>query len=579
MKRHIVALLAEALEQLRREGTIPADADPEIQVERARDRAHGDYAANTAMVLAKAARKPPRELAEAIRNALPPSTEVAAVEVAGPGFLNFILTPAARLSVIRQAIEEGAAYGRGVAGSRGSVLVEFVSANPTGPLHVGHGRGAAFGDALANLLETAGWRVHREYYVNDAGRQMDILALSLWLRYLQAAGREAPFPEKGYRGEYLIRHAADLHSREPERFIRPAADLAGGLPTDDPEAYLDGLVARAREALGAEDYRAVQDFALEAILDDIRDDLEAFGVSFHSYYSERDLADRIEPAIQRLTGAGHTYEADGALWFRATAFGDDKDRVLRRENGVTTYFAADVAYHLDKVERGFDALIDVWGSDHHGYVPRLRAALEALGAEPSRLEVHLVQFAILYRGGEKLPMSTRAGEFVTLRELRDEVGKDAARFFYAMRRAEQHLDFDLDLAKSRSADNPVYYVQYAHARIHSVFRQMEERGLAHDPVRGMDHLHLLVTDHEQAVIDALGRFPEIVEAAAAAREPHQIAQYLRELAAAFHTYYKAVPFLVDEPELRDARLSLITALRHVVANGLAILGVYAPERM
>ena len=579
MKRHIVALLADALEQLKRDGKLPVDADPEIQVERARDRAHGDYAANTAMMLAKVARKPPRELAEAIRAALPPSPDVASVEVAGPGFLNFILTPAARLASIRRAVDEGADYGRGKPGSLGSALVEFVSANPTGPLHVGHGRGAAFGDALANLLEAAGWCVHREYYVNDAGRQMDILALSLWLRYLQAAGEMVPFPEKAYRGEYLIEHARELLSREPRRFIRPAADLADGLSADEPEAYLDALVGRARDALGADDYRAVLDFALDAILDDIRDDLEAFSVSFHNYFSERDLADRIEPAIQWLTDAGHTYKADGALWFRASAFGDDKDRVLRRENGVTTYFAADVAYHLDKLERGFDALVDVWGSDHHGYVPRLRAALTALGADPKRLEVHLVQFAILYRGGEKLPMSTRAGEFVTLRELRDEVGKDAARFFYAMRRAEQHLDFDLDLAKSQSADNPVYYVQYAHARIYSVFRQLGERGLTHDTAQGAENLHLLETEHEEAVIDLIGRYPEIVEGAAAAREPHQIAQYLRELAAAFHTYYKAVPFIVDHPALRDARLTLITALRRVVANGLAILGVSAPERM
>lgn len=585
MKHHVAALLAQALERLRQDGTLPADARPGVQVERARDRSHGDYAANTAMVLARQAGRKPRELAEAIVEALPASDHVASVEVAGPGFLNFRLTAEARLQALAEAVDQGPRWGRlEPEGARPQALIEYVSANPTGPLHVGHGRGAAFGDALANVLEAGGWSVTREYYVNDAGRQMDILAVSLWLRYLESAGErvDALFPAKGYLGAYIRDHAGALRRREPGRFLRDVAELGGRLPAQedvDPEAYLDTLVEQARAMLGEADYRAVQEFALDAILDDIRDDLDAFRVRFDRYFSERSLEAGVTEAIARLERAGHTYEADGALWFRASSFGDDKDRVLRRENGLTTYFAADIAYHLDKAERGADVLIDVWGADHHGYVARVRAALEALGIPRERLEVHLVQFAVLWRGGQKVPMSTRSGEFVTLRELRDEVGTDAARFFYAMRRAEQHLDFDLDLAKSESNDNPVYYVQYAHARIHSVMRQLTERGAAYDPQLGGAHLHRLEEEHEALVAECVGRFPEVVEIAANAREPHQIAQYLRELAAAFHTCYNAIPFLVDDDALRNARLVMVDAVRQTLANGLELLGVDAPERM
>lgn len=584
MKRHVASLLAQALAAMREAGELPADIElPQVQVERARDRAHGDYAANTAMVLAKPAGQKPRELAEAIRARLPASEAIAGVEVAGPGFLNFTLAAAARHEAVRAALREGPAFGRGDAGAGHRVHIEYVSANPTGPLHVGHGRGAAFGDALASLLETAGYDVHREYYVNDAGRQVDILAVSLWLRYLQAAGVAVPFPEKGYRGDYIATHARELLDADGHAHVHGADAVTAGLPADeaDPEAYLDALAARARSLLGEAAYRRVLDFALEAILGDIRAELAAFGIRFDRYFSERELADsgRIEGAVQRLTDAGYTYEAEGALWFRAAELGDDKDRVLRRDNGLTTYFAADVAYHLEKLERGFHTLVNVWGADHHGYVPRVKAALQALGVDAERLDVRLVQFAVLYRGGEKLPMSTRAGEFVTLRELRDEVGKDAARFFYVMRRSEQHMDFDLDLAKSESADNPVYYCQYAHARICSVFRQLAERGLACRDAPEEAALARLDTEHEAVLLDLIGRYPEVIEAAAVSREPHQVAQYLRELAGAFHTYYNAVPFIIDDQPLRDARLTLVRATQQVLANGLALLGVDAPQSM
>ncbi len=584
MKRHVASLLAQALAAMREAGELPADIElPQVQVERARDRAHGDYAANTAMVLAKPAGQKPRELAEAIRARLPASEAIAGVEVAGPGFLNFTLAAAARHEAVRAALREGPAFGRGDAGAGHRVHIEYVSANPTGPLHVGHGRGAAFGDALASLLETAGYDVHREYYVNDAGRQVDILAVSLWLRYLQAAGVAVPFPEKGYRGDYIATHARELLDADGHAHVHGADAVTAGLPADeaDPEAYLDALATRARSLLGEAAYRRVLDFALGAILGDIRAELAAFGIRFDRYFSERELADsgRIEGAVQRLTDAGYTYEAEGALWFRAAELGDDKDRVLRRDNGLTTYFAADVAYHLEKLERGFHTLVNVWGADHHGYVPRVKAALQALGVDAERLDVRLVQFAVLYRGGEKLPMSTRAGEFVTLRELRDEVGKDAARFFYVMRRSEQHMDFDLDLAKSESADNPVYYCQYAHARICSVFRQLAERGLACRDAPEEAALARLDTEHEAVLLDLIGRYPEVIEAAAVSREPHQVAQYLRELAGAFHTYYNAVPFIIDDQPLRDARLTLVRATQQVLANGLALLGVDAPQSM
>ena len=585
MKDHIQTLLSAALDRLREQGVVPAEADVPVQVERARDRRHGDFASNLAMRLAKPARRNPRELAQALVEALPASEWVAKVEIAGPGFINFTLAADAWPRVVSQVLEAGEAFGRSSIGAGRRVQVEFVSANPTGPLHVGHGRGAAYGAAVADLLAAAGFQVHREYYVNDAGRQMNILAVSVWLRYLERCGEAVPFPSNGYRGEYVRDIAARLYEAEGERLCRPVTEVFAGVPADAPEgdkeAHIDALIRRARELLGEDDYRAVFELGLRLILEDIREDLEAFGVVYEEWFSERSLvaSGAVERAVARLREAGHTYEKDGALWFRSTEFGDEKDRVLVRENGDPTYFASDIAYHLDKFERGFERIIDIWGADHHGYVPRVRAALQALGCDVSRFDVLLVQFAVLYRGGEKVQMSTRSGEFVTLRQLREEVGADAARFFYVMRRCEQHLDFDLDLAKSQSADNPVYYIQYAHARVCSVFRQAREKGLAWDRARGEAALGRLTEDHEKALLERLSRFPELVEAAALAHEPHQIAHYLRELANDFHTYYNAHPFLVDDADLRNARLCLIEATRQVIANGLGLLGVSAPESM
>jgi arginyl-tRNA synthetase len=586
MKSRLTDLVATAITELQQAGTLPAELDLPIQIERTRDSSHGDFACNIAMLLAKPAHAKPRDLAEQVVAALPSSKEVEKVEIAGPGFINFFLKKDAITAVIPAILEAGEAFGRSTIGNDKKIQVEFVSANPTGPLHVGHGRGAAYGAAVADLLAAAGFEVHREYYVNDAGRQMDILAASVWLRYLELCGEELPFPSNAYKGDYVWDIAAKLHRENAERFRHAWPVMQNSLPPDEPdggdkEAYIDAVIAQARNYLGEEDYRFVFDTGLNYILDDIRDDLMQFGIVYEEWYSERSLthSGAVTRAIERLRESGHAYEKGGALWFRSSDFGDEKDRVLVRDNGHSTYFASDIAYHMDKLERGFERVIDVWGADHHGYVPRVKAALTALGDNADKLDVLLVQFAILYRGGEKAQMSTRSGEFVTLRQLRKEVGSDAARFFYVMRKCEQHLDFDLDLAKSQSSDNPMYYIQYAHARVCSVFRQLSDKSLDYNQAQGLNSLSRLNEPHEQALITRLSRYPEVIEASALNHEPHQLAHYLRELANDFHTYYNAHQFLVEDVELRDARLTLISAVRQVIANGLALLGVSAPETM
>jgi arginyl-tRNA synthetase len=586
LKHHIEDLLRHALQGLQATGALPPDHGVAVTVDHARAKEHGDYATNLALLLAKPAHAKPREIAEKLVKALPASDKVAKVEIAGPGFINFFLNADAHTGIVSEILDRGADFGRGNAGRGQRVQVEFVSANPNGPLHVGHGRGAAYGATVANLLEAAGFNVQREYYVNDAGRQMDILAVSVWLRYLELCGEALPFPANGYKGEYVYDIGAAVHRKHDDGLRHPAKVILANLPPDEPQGgdkdkYVDALIGRAKELLGLKNYRDVFDTGLNIILADIRGDLEEFGVRYDHWYSERGLVDsgKVDAVIERLKQSGHVYEKEGALWFRSTDFGDEKDRVVVRENGVKTYFASDIAYHAEKLERGFERVIDVWGADHHGYVPRVKAALAAIGDDPDRLDVLLVQFAILYRGTERVQMSTRAGEFVTLRELRREVGNDAARFFYVMRKCEQHMDFDLDLAKSQSADNPVYYVQYAHARIHSVFRQMKEKGFTRDTARGFANLARLVEAHEQELLARLARYPEALEAAALAHEPHQLAHFLRELANDFHVYYNSHTFLVDDAELRDARINLIDATRQVLANGLALLGVSAPETM
>ncbi len=586
MKQQIKILLQQALDNLKQAGNLPADTDTAIQVERTRDPSHGDFASNLAMMLAKAARKKPRDIADDLITALPASDHVIKVEIAGPGFINFHLSPQAFQAVVPGILEAGEHYGRTNLGAGKRVQVEFVSANPTGPLHVGHGRGAAYGATVADLLEAMGFDVQREYYVNDAGRQMDILAASVWLRYLELAGEELPFPVNAYKGDYVWDVAAKLHRENGDRLRHAWAEVAAPLPADESdggnkEKYIDALIAQAKTLLGTDNYRFVFDTGLDYILADIRDDLSHFNVNYEKWFSERSLTESgaVNRAVERLEKSGHVYEKEGAKWFRSAGFGDEKDRVLVRNNGQTTYFASDIAYHMDKLKRGFEQVIDIWGADHHGYVPRVKAAIQALGDDPDKLDVLLVQFAVLYRGGKKMQMSTRSGQFVTLRQLRKEVGSDAARFFYVMRKCEQHMDFDLDLAKSRSNDNPLYYIQYAHARICSVFRQLEEKKLSYDQAGGLQQLARLTEKHEQALLSNLSRYPEVLEAAALNHAPHQLAHYLRELANDYHTYYNAHQFLVEDIDLREARLALIQSVKQVIANGLELLGVSAPESM
>ncbi len=586
MKQKIEELILQAVEKLKADGVLEQEISQTITVERTRDPQHGDFASNIALVLAKPAKSNPRQLAEKIIAALPQDGAVTKVELAGPGFINFFIDTQSQFQIIKQIHDQGRKFGLSQVGAGKKVQVEFVSANPTGPLHVGHGRGAAYGSVVADLLKAVGFDVHREYYVNDAGRQMDILATSIWLRYLEECGEVLPFPSNGYRGEYVRDIAWDIHKNANNEYRRPVELVLENIPPDEPfggdkELHIDALIARAKTLLGTSLYLDFFQIGLNNILDDIKADLHEFGVDYQQWFSERQLMDdgSVEKALERLRAGGYLYELDGATWFASSQLGDEKDRVVVRENGQYTYFASDIAYHHNKLERGFEQIIDIWGADHHGYIPRVRAAMQALGADESKLTVLLVQFATLYRGDEKVQMSTRSGEFVTLRQLRNEVGKDASRFFYVMRRSEQHMDFDLKLATSKSNENPVFYVQYAYARVCSVFRQLDEKGWERNLLLGMESLERLVEEHETALMSRLARYPELLERAALQHEPHQLIHYLRELAHEFHTYYNAHQFLVEDTGLRDARLNLIGAVKQVLANGLGLLGVNAPESM
>ncbi|MCH7820425.1 MAG: arginine--tRNA ligase [Proteobacteria bacterium] len=583
MKSLVAKLVTEALAELPELSAAVADLAVAGTVERTRDGRHGDFATNVAMRLAKPARKSPRDLAAIIVANLPSTDLIDKVETAGPGFINFYLSAAAFHAEIETILERNDSYGRSETRDRPRILLEFVSANPTGPLHVGHGRLAAYGATVGNLLEAAGYPVEREYYVNDAGRQMDILGLSVWLRWLESQGTSIPFPKAGYRGDYIRDIAAAIDTSGV--ITVDAGTLLADVPDDDPdgdkEAHIGALIAKAISVLGTDGFAKVRQQSLESIRSDIEDDLAEFGVTFDRWYSEQSLTttDRIDTALAVLEERGMLYVKDGATWFPATKFGDEKDRVVIRENGNKTYFASDIAYHFDKRERGFDHLINILGSDHHGYVARLKAGLEAMGYKADDLEVELIQFVTLYRGSEKLAMSTRSGEFVTLRHLREEIGNDAARFFYVMRSNDQPFDFDLELAKSESNDNPVHYVRYAHARIAKVFRILTEKGLSWDQKNGLSNLHLLTETHEKTLMTALTRYPEVIELAADNRAPQHLVHYLRDLASDLHSYYNAHRFIDDDAAMRDARLYLINATKIVIANGLAIIGVSAPESM
>ena len=554
IKTKTLEILNSTLKRCGERGLFQIPSGFEIQLEVPRVEAHGDFATNIALTLAKPNKCSPRDIAASFVEQLADGDGYfARVEIAGPGFINLVISFSAWFQILDEIHRLGHDYGRSHLGHGRSVQVEFVSANPTGPLHVGHGRGAAVGDALASILEATGHRVEREYYINDAGTQIETLGRSVFLRYQQLLGRQVDFPETCYQGDYIQARAREMQKIHGDSYLNVAEEEA--LPH-------------------------FSDYAGKRILDGIRDDLQEFGVNYDRWFSEKSLYENgaVDRVIETLKAAGHIYEKDGALWFRSTALGDEKDRVVVRANGMSTYFASDLAYHQDKYLRGLDLVIDLWGADHHGYMDRMYAGVMALGQEREALRLLLVQLVNLLRKGQQVAMSTRAGEFVTLRDVIAEVGRDAARFIFLTRRSDSPLDFDLELAKEKSADNPVYYVQYAHARISSIIRLVEEQKLALDEKEKLDFNRLNLPE-EIALIKQLSLYPEVVEYSARFLEPHRIPYYLTQLASAFHSYYKHHRIIQDDLALAQARFNLVQAIRVVISNGLGLLGVSAPEKM
>ena len=582
MKDQLQDLLNKCIQELISKGTLN-EMPSKIRIDHTKDNSHGDYATNIALMLSKQAKMSPVELAKIIIDQFEQKSFIKKIEIAGPGFINFFMSQETSSSIVNEIIDQAALYGSSEIGHGKKVLLEYVSANPTGPLHVGHGRGAAYGATVSNLLRNAGFIVDNEYYVNDAGRQMDILTVSIYLRYLSICGESLRFPDNGYQGQYIHDIAQVIYEASGQEFHLKSDLLFENVSKDgseggDKEIHIDQLIERAKSILG-DRFKAVFKVGIESILGGIKNDLAEFGVIFEKWFSEQSLIDSglSEACISKLKDSKNLYEKDGALWFKTTNYGDEKDRVVVRDNGNHTYFASDIAYHLEKLERGYDKIINVWGADHHGYIPRVKASIEALGHDPNKLEILLVQFANLYRGGSKVQMSTRSGSFVTLEDLRAEVGNDAARFFYILRKSEQHMDFDLDLAKSKTNENPVYYIQYAHARICSVFRQADEKEIELDV--SQTNLALLTEEIEKDLLRELSRFKSVLESSAIQYEPHQLAYYLRDLSNHFHSYYNACKFIVDDKNLTQARLALISATQQILKNGLSILGVGAPESM
>ena len=582
MKDQLQDLIKKCIQDLISKGIL-IEMPPNVRLDHTKDNSHGDYATNIALMLSKQAKMKPVDLAKIIVDQLEESSFINKIEIAGPGFINFFISDESSSSVVSEIIDQGALYGSSEIGQGKKVLLEYVSANPTGPLHVGHGRGAAYGATISNLLRAVGFKVDNEYYVNDAGRQMDILAVSIYLRYLSLCGENLRFPDNGYQGQYIKDIAQVIYDSSGEEFYKKLDLIFANVSKDgseggDKESHIDGLIENSKSILG-DSFRAIFQVGIESILGGIKSDLSEFGVVFEKWFSEQSLIDTglSESCISKLKESQKVYEKDGALWFKTTNYGDEKDRVVVRDNGNHTYFASDIAYHFDKFERGYDKIINVWGADHHGYISRVKASIDALGYSPDKLEILLVQFANLYRGGSKVQMSTRSGSFVTLEDLRKEVGNDAARFFYILRKSEQHMDFDLDLAKSKTNENPVYYIQYAHARICSVFRQANEKEMEVD--HSQANLSLLTEGIEKNIIKELSRYKSVLESSAIQYEPHQLAYYLKDLSTHFHSYYNACKFIVEDKHLTQARLSLIHATRQILINGLSILGVSAPESM
>lgn len=561
MKEELTALISQSLDTLVASNVLPANLTPQIKIDRTKDKSHGDLATNIALTLAKPAGKNPRELAQLICDSLPASTLIASTEIAGPGFINFFLSAASNHAVIAHILREGATFGTNSSGAGRKVQVEFVSANPTGPLHVGHGRGAAVGDSLCRLLAAAGWNVSSEFYYNDAGAQIDNLALSVQARCKGIEPGHEEWPADGYQGQYIVELA--------QAFLRGDTVAAS-----DREVTANG---------NRDDLDAIRAFAVAFLRREQDLDLKAFGVDFDVYFLESSLYKEgaVEAAVKTLEANGHCYEKDGAMWLRTTNFGDDKDRVMRKQDGGYTYFLPDVAYHLNKWQRGFERVINEQGADHHSTVTRVRAGLQALemGIPDGWPDYVLHQMVTVMRDGQEVKLSKRAGSYLTLRDLIEEVGRDATRYFLVARAPSSQLTFDIDLALSQSNDNPVFYIQYAHARACSVMSKLTEQGWDWHSDRALEHLDCLTEDSERALLRRLDQYPEVVAHASTNHEPHTVANYLRELAGDFHTWYNAHKMLVEEPAIRDARVALSQSVRQVIANGLGLLGVSAPESM
>lgn len=581
MKEKIQESLLKVLGDLYNNDEFNID-DYVINIQDNKEKEHGDLASNIALILAKPLKRAPKEIASEIKDNFLTDEEIIKVDVAGPGFINFYLSKKSHGLVLKEIHDKKERFGK-ITANKKKVLIEYVSSNPTGPLHVGHGRGAVFGSVLSSLLKEAGFEVDEEYYVNDFGRQMNILAASLWIRYAQIFNSEIKMIKNGYQGEYLISIAESLKKIQLDDLYTKDKDIEELLNQEvaDNEELTDRIVEAIKSKLG-DQFLDIKDFALKEILKLIKEDLLDFGVEHNKWFSESSLYEnkqnhnsKVDQAIKELKEKGFVYEKEGATWFKSTNFEDDKDRVLKRGNGEYTYFASDVAYHLDKYDRGYDRVINIWGSDHHGYLPRVKAAMEACDRNIDQLELVFIQFANLIRAGKKVTMSTRSGEFITLKELIEEVTAEAARFFYINRKADQHLDFDLDLAKDQSKDNPLYYIQYAHARICSVLRKsnVQEKEL------GLSEIDLLDSDKEIEIQKMLKQYPLLIERAALSSEPHLICYYLKDLASIFHSYYNTEKFIVEDLKLMRARLLLLTGVKQVIQNGLSILGISAPQEM
>ena len=585
MKNDLIRILKAALKEIGKENGIDF-SNKKVSIQENKEKAHGDYASNLAMVIAKDLSQSPKEVAEKITSLLPSEEWIEKVNIAGPGFINFYLKKDTHNEVLMRIEESAKSFGSNNSGNGERVLIEYVSSNPTGPLHVGHGRGAAFGSVLSELLRIVGYKVDEEYYVNDHGRQMNILTISTWLRYLQQNGQELEFSKKGYQGEYVEQLAKELLKEESTKYNlkENESDLQELLQSQETEEDLDNLIKWGKSFL-QENFEEIREFSLRAIMISIKEDLKLFGVNHNLWFNESSMyfnkvgLPDIDKSIKLLDDSGFLYEKEEALWFKSTEFGDDKDRVVKRANGDNTYFASDISYHLDKYDRGYKRIINVWGADHHGYLPRVSAAMEALGKNQDTLEVVFIQFANLLRNGEKVSMSTRGGEFIPLMELIEEVSSEAARFFYINRKADQHLDFDLDLAKSQTKDNPLYYIQYAHARICGVFETLKKEGRKLNQDLGLDNLDLLNLDKEIEIQKMLLQYPEVISRAAEHSEPHLICYYLKDLSGLFHSYYNSERFLVDNDKLMNSRLFLLKGTKQVISNGLEILGIAAPESM